>query len=362
MPGRRDPWLDNAKAVLIVVVVVGHAIVLMPSGPLKSQAYDFIYYFHMPAFVLVTGYLSRSFRWTRRHLWSLVTTLVVPYLVFELLMALWRVHVVEQVDSLDVLSPLWLNPHWPMWYLVVLVMWRLATPVLGRHPVMVPLSVAVSLLAGTVDVELFDINRALGLLPFFVIGLHLPRGVLQAAKARGSGLAGLVVLGGLWWLAERTDDHWSTQWLYYRASYDSLDATLAGGMEIRAQLIVLALLGTFAVLTLVPRRTSPLTQVGTYTMGVYLLHGFVIRLAEHEGYADAMPGDGWASLLITVAAAVALAMLLGWRPVATKALWLVDPVNTAGGWLRRRADARRERSTDAPPSATLEPHGRGPRR
>ncbi|WP_162599682.1 acyltransferase family protein [Nocardioides solisilvae] len=348
MPRRRDPWLDNAKTVLVVLVVVGHAVVLMPSGEVKSHAYDFVYYFHMPAFVLLTGYLSRSFTWSRKGFVSLVTTLAVPYVLFELLMALWRVHVVDQVSSLEVLSPLWLNPHWPMWYLVVLIMWRLATPVLKAHWVMVPASVGVSLLAGAVDLELFDLNRALGLLPFFVVGLHLPARALAVVRARGTGLAGLAVLAGLWWLAGRTDDLWSTQWLYYRASYDSLGAGVAEGAEIRLQLIGLALLGTFAVLSLVPRRRSAVTHVGAYTMGVYLLHGFPVRWVEAQGYAEWMPGDGWASLGITVALAVGLALLLGWRPLAARALWLVDPVNTFTSW---REDRRSARRPQAPTSA-----------
>ena len=64
--------------VLVTVVVVGHAVVLLDTSALEQQAYDFIYYFHIPVFVLLTGYLSKSFRYTRRHLWSLVTTLLIP--------------------------------------------------------------------------------------------------------------------------------------------------------------------------------------------------------------------------------------------------------------------------------------------
>ena len=86
-----DPWLDNAKMVLVTIVVIGHMIVLTPGGDEQSRTYDFIYYFHIPAFVLVTGYLSKSFRYSRRHLLGLLTTMVVPYVVFSWLMIHWRV-------------------------------------------------------------------------------------------------------------------------------------------------------------------------------------------------------------------------------------------------------------------------------
>src|SRR5690349_2954509 len=148
----RDPWLDNAKMVLVTVVVVGHMVVLVPGGDEQSRIYDFIYYFHIPAFVLVTGYLSKSFRYSKRHLGALVTTMVIPYVVFSWLMIHWRYELGEP-------GPLewFFNPRWPMWYLAATVMWRLLTPWLRLHWVAVPLSVAVSLLAGLANNELFDI-------------------------------------------------------------------------------------------------------------------------------------------------------------------------------------------------------------
>ena len=122
----RDPWLDNAKMVLVTIVVVGHMIVLVPPGDEQSRTYDFIYYFHIPAFVLVTGYLSKSFRYSKRHLWALVTTMVVPYIVFSWLMIHWR----ELLDQVPPDLEWFLNPRWPMWYLAAVVMW--GQPQIGR--------------------------------------------------------------------------------------------------------------------------------------------------------------------------------------------------------------------------------------
>ncbi len=356
--GKRDPWLDNVKMALVTIVVVGHAVVLMPFSDLKSQVYDFIYYVHIPAFVLITGYLSRSFRWSKRHLISLVTTLLIPYVIYEWLMVNFRVHVTHEVDSLD---RMWLNPHWPMWYLIVLLMWRLLTPILKLHWVFVPIAIGVSLLAGLRNNELFDINRMLGLLPFFVIGLHLPKVSLDAARARWSGLAGVAVLLLIWRLAAHTDDHWGTQWLYYRASYDELGATPGDGMWIRLRLMIIAVVGVFAVLSLIPRRRSFLTAMGAGTMVVYLLHGFVIRYVEAQGYEDWMPANEWLTLAITVTLAVLLALLLASPPVAGRLNVLVDPVNNLLA-LRRKADERRAPASADQPSATPERPGRDPRR
>jgi fucose 4-O-acetylase-like acetyltransferase len=221
-----------------------------------------------------------------------------------------------------------LNPRWPMWYLAAVVIWRLVTPVFRWHPVMVPVAVAISLLGGLTNQELFDINRALGFLPFFVIGLHLKPEHLAVLRRRGARLAGVAGVLLLWWLAGHTDDYWSTQFLYFRAPYELLGAGDAEGIWIRARLIVVALLASAAVLTLVPRRQSFLTRMGVWSLVVYLCHGFVVRYLEYRGYMDWMPGNRWTSILITVAAAVTLALLIAWEPVARTLNYVVDPVNS----------------------------------
>ena len=210
----RDPFLDNAKFIFVALVVVGHAWTLAAN---VSYLYSWLYLWHVPAFVLVTGYLSRSFRFTKRHLHKLAVTVVFPYALFEGLFALLRIYV-----GGEKLELLWLNPHWPMWYLSVLFLWRLATPVLQRVPHVVPLSVAVSLLGGLVSVKYLDGNRAMGFLPFFVIGLMATdrqRAWLMRPVVRRAGLAVLTAGVAMAWFVESRLD---TEWLYYRTPYEDL--------------------------------------------------------------------------------------------------------------------------------------------
>lgn len=330
----RDPWLDNTKMILVTIVVIGHAIVLMPGGEVKSRVYDLIYYVHIPAFVLITGYLSQSFRYSRKHLLGLVTTLLVPYVLFSFLMVRFRHHVGGEA----LLDPWLTNPRWPMWYLIVLVIWRLATPLLKLHWVMVPISVAVSLAAGLTNQELFDLNRALGLLPFFVIGLHLSAERLSLVRKSGMWAAGLVIVVGIVVLTAYTDALWSTQFLYYRTAYDELGVTPLEGMWTRLRLIGVALVGIVGVLALVPHGRSFLTDMGRWSLVVYLCHGFVVRWLDYQGYESWMPGNGLLSLPITLAWAIPLALLLAWAPVAARLNYLVDPFGSIKAWRAARLD------------------------
>ena len=170
MPASRNPWLDNVKMVLVTLVVAGHAIGLIERDTLgRHWVYDFIYLWHIPAFVFVSGYLSKSFEWDRRRMKGLLYTLAIPYLIFEPALYYYRLAVVGETEP----GLLWLQPHWTMWYLIVLLMWRLVTPILKLHWLFLPGSVVVSLAGGLITTDYLMIPRFLGLLPFYVLGLHL---------------------------------------------------------------------------------------------------------------------------------------------------------------------------------------------
>ena len=89
--GPRDPWFDNAKFLLVTLVVVGHS--------LDPAARDLVE--DRPTTGSTSGTYRRSSwspdtspaasRTRRRDLRRLATTVVVPYVVFEGLFALFRV-------------------------------------------------------------------------------------------------------------------------------------------------------------------------------------------------------------------------------------------------------------------------------
>jgi len=170
---RRDPWFDNAKMLLVTLVVTGHMLTLLPTAGGRHTLYYFLYLWHMPAFVMVTGYLSRSFTWSPHKLGRLVTTVAVPYLVFEAALSAFRVQVGG--EGAQATDNLFIEPHWPMWFLAVLFLWRLATPALKAAPSPLVLAVVLSLVGGALDGDVLDIGRALGMLPFFFLGLHARR-------------------------------------------------------------------------------------------------------------------------------------------------------------------------------------------
>ena len=320
-PAGRDPWFDNAKILLVTLVVVGHSWTLLPSSWFHGSAYDFLYLWHVPAFVMVTGYLSRRFSWSRRDLRRLLTTVVVPYLVFEGLLALFRVSVGEERLEL-----VWLNPHWPMWYLAVLFLWRLATPVLRRLPHPFASSVAVSLAGGWVGVDALDVDRALGLLPFFVLGLTAEQRHLDLVRSPRARRLGVAALGVALVTAYVLGGRIGNEWLYFRTPYADLGHDWLSGPPVRLAVLAVSTALALSFLALVPTRRSWITGLGAASLVVYLSHGFVVLTAEYAGFPGWAAAHPVASWPLTTIAAVVVAMSLAWRPVAKRLEKVVTPV------------------------------------
>lgn len=325
----RDPWLDNVKTVLVTLVVVGHAWGLLEDSQGTHWAYDFLYLWHIPAFVFVSGYLSKSFRWDRRRMTSLVHVLLVPYLLFEPALYLYRVHVVDDREP----GLLWLEPHWTMWYLVVLLMWRLVTPILRLHWLFLPASVVVSLAGGFWDTDLLMIPRFLGLLPFFVLGLHLKPRHLARLDDVWVRVAAVPSLVGIGVMARYTDEWARTAFLWYDAGYQEVGVDPIIAFQTRLTVMMLGLLGAFSVLALVPRRSLGwFTTMGTATMVVYLFHGFVIKTALALEWPVWAADHRTAGFVLTTLGAVVLSLVLAAPPVRR----VLQPLTTPSLVLAKR--------------------------
>lgn len=333
-PPSRDPWLDNVKMVLVTLVVVGHSIGLVESTRGSHWIYDFIYLWHIPAFVFVSGYLSKSFEWDRRRMKSLLYTLAIPYLLFEPALYYFRVVTVGEHES----GMLWLQPHWTMWYLIVLLIWRLFTPILKRHWLFLPLSVIASLVGGLWNTDILMIPRVLGLLPFFVLGLHLKPRHLKHLDDVWVKLAALPMLVGIGVMARYTDTWAQTALLWYDAGYDAIPIDNEIVFQTRLTVMMVGLVGAFSAMALVPRRSLGwFTTAGTATMVIYLFHSFVIKTVKAFGWPDFTAAHPVLGLVLTLLGAIGVALVLSSPPVRR----VLEPLTNPAGTLEKRFRTRR---------------------
>lgn len=325
---KRDPFLDNVKFVLIALVPVGHSLVPTLSADSARAAYLFIYTFHMPLFVLISGYLSRNFWNSNAKTNKLVDTFLIPYVIVEVGYAALRFSV-GQKWSLTIIDPAWLN-----WYLLALLFWRLSTPVWKRMKYPVPVAIAIYLFAGFSQISGdFSMDRFFGLLPFFVIGLVMRPEHFEMLNRRWIKIASGVTIVCAAAVAIYIAPKAPLSPFYFKESYKDLHLSWYMGLGVRTGLLVCALAMCLAVLALVPRRETWFTDLGTRTLYCYLLHGIPVLVAKEMGWLELPWLHGPLGVLAISSTCFALAIILCLPETRTVFKWVLEPRLT---WLYRR--------------------------
>ncbi|WP_460065650.1 acyltransferase family protein [Streptomyces sp. YKOK-I1] len=320
----RDAFFDNAKYLAIVLVAVAHAWEpLKGDSRLLQAAYLVVYTFHMPAFIVVSGYFSRSFDASPSRVKRLVTGVVVPYVVFETGYSLFKRygdHSPGQEISL-------LDPYYLTWFLIALFIWRLTTPLWKtlRHPLPVALGIAVLASASPDIGDDLDLQRVLQFLPLFVLGLCLRAEHFRLVRRRAVRVAAVplfaLALAFSWWAVPRMNP----AWFYHRDSAQELGAPWWVGPVMQLALFGCSLVLTACFFSWVPGRTLWFTSLGAGTLYGYLLHGFLIKGAEYRGWFDQPwlhrhAGEVAVSVLIAVAVT-----LLCTSPVRRVFRFVIEP-------------------------------------
>ena len=315
----RDAYLDNAKGLLIVLVVIGHAIE-QAHGTRAEALYVMIYSFHMPAFVFVTGYLTRGFTASLKGYVKIVTTLLVPYLIFQVLHRVCSTVLEGEEFSLRLLEP-----EWTLWFLLATAWWRAVTPLLKRLPHRLPIAVAVSLGAGFLPelTSTLALNRTLTLLPFFVLGLSIKPHHLELIKKHFTRISGLITFGVLGVLALGIQGAVPDSTFFYNASFHELDGDIGQGILYRLATMATGVVGTCAVLAIVPVQKTWWTYLGKFSMYVYVLHALVLHVLRAFDLAS-WPSS-WIDVSLVALAAVLLSLLLASRPVRVVTKPVVQP-------------------------------------
>ncbi|NLU68347.1 acyltransferase family protein [Streptomyces sp. HNM0574] len=345
--GRRDPFLDNAKYLTIVLVAIGHAwSPLVDDSRTASALYMVVYTFHMPAFIMISGYLSRSFEGTPRQVRRLLTGVVAPYLVFQTVYTFFM----RAVDNPE-REFRYQEPGFALWFLVALFLWRITTPLWKNLRWPVPVSLAVAVAASVTPSIDNDLNlmRVAQFLPFFVLGLQLRPEHFRLVRTRTARLAAVPVAGCAVVLAYWAVPRMSSSWFLHDRAAQAMGVPAWVGAVMYLALFGCALVLTACFLAWVPGRRLWCTALGAGTLYAYLLHVYPIKLARVLGWYDMQWVDHPLSrVAITVLAAVMMTVLCT-APVRKAFRFLVEP---RMDWLFARqtpARHRRPRPGAAPP-------------
>ncbi|MEV7790690.1 acyltransferase family protein [Streptomyces sp. NPDC087512] len=350
-PGRqRDAFFDNAKYLAIVLVGVGHAWGQILDGNRAVETlYRVVYTFHMPAFIIISGYFSRSFDMSPRRVKRLITGVAVPYLVFEVAYALHRRVSEDPSNDISLLDPTYL-----LWFLCALFVWRLTVPIWQTVRWPLPISLAIAALASVTPTIGNDLNmqRVLQFLPCFVLGLVLRPEHFQRVRRRSVRILSVPVAAAAvavaWWSVPRME----TGWFYRNAAVQDTGAPWWTGPVLTLALFGCSLVLSACFFAWVPGRRMWFTALGAGTIYGYLLHGFLVKEGTFAGWFSHPVLDRPLGQIGLTVLAAAVITLLCTAPVRRVLRYVVeprmewafrrDPGERARGRERRETDGARE--------------------
>lgn len=291
---------DNYKALLIFLVIFGHVISTIRNvNPVLDGLYDFIYLFHMPAMILVSGLFVKEVLPSFNSVAKNITSLLAVWVICELLWVAMRL----SFGNIGISSSFLVIPSWTLWFLVSLFTMRLLLPYIlwFKYPLL--LTIGVALIAGfssQIGSE-FSISRTLTFLPFFVLGYKLRnesfggvnwfnhKFVIERTPIwlKISSAVVLVTSVVLVYLNSRNEWFESlSSWLLWRNNYSDFYDNLLIAPLIKAVLLLFGLILLTALFFLTPKNKTWLTSFGEKTLYIYLLHSFVIYVLREAGLVD----------------------------------------------------------------------------
>lgn len=310
-PLREARW-DNARCFLICSVVIGHMLYhFLDKSDLARSLYLFIYSYHMPAFVFLSGLFSVNV--IRRKQYDKVLFYICIYLLMN---------VTEALAASVGTGKMQFHLFWesgPAWYALAMAVWYLISFLLERifpdyskgRWFVITLCIAI---AAGYDNHLgdhFASARILTFYPFFVLGTALKRDVIsryvQKMVARISAwLVMLAVLCCSLFLSEYASALLKILKGKYAYTQMGLDSPYA--IPVRVVYYTFSILMCLVLLAMVSGRKTFFTKIGEKTLPIFVWHPAILTLL--------FTGFGIKSWILTVwplhyvAAAVLLAILI----------------------------------------------------
>ena len=299
---KRDLFFDNVKFVMIVCVILGHTLAHLGRTRLGVAVDSWVYFFHMPVFIFVSGYFSKRSEW-RKFVESELKTLE-TFLIFSL------IHIAIRNNwSLRA----FLFPQWSLWYLLSLIWFRLILQLIGRVTVQwLAISFVISVLVGFIPIAGgLSFQRTFAFLPFFFAGNYVKNNDDLLNKIRRVNPYLAVVFLLILFIGVLIFDLPFKTLLELKFPYKSFSYPLLVSALLRMAFFALSAIASICILRLIPRlRITWVSDQGANTMLYYLYHTLIIIALELiEKKLFALP-DGFAWNLLYVAGNVFLIWLI----------------------------------------------------
>ena len=256
--------VDNIKVVLIFLVVFNHLIAfqLVKVDMVVRYVWYGITIFHMPAFIFISGYLSKKPQDVLKN----VKNLLIPYILGYSLTWYAYIWTGRSMDY-ELLRP----SGTVMWYVLALFAYRLTIEALGKIRFIVPLSIIFALWAGTRPefTTYLSSSRIVVFFPLFVAG-YLWKSDYTDVVRKFKGKWILILVSAL--LLYAVPNFMIANEIPVDIFRGNHTYQLSGMDDIRLLMYLVSFVMVLTFLALIPDVKLPVTFIGRNTMGIYFFH------------------------------------------------------------------------------------------
>lgn len=263
---------------------------------LYTPLFLFIYSFHMPLFIIISGYLSKRVR--LKKIIRIAVLLLIFQIFFVLMFKYFGYVKVTKISAMTV-------PVYQLWYLLSLIVWYFA--VLGLNKikdkrislaiiiVIVIISIcsrffttniAKSLPVPNANGYTFGFQRTLSFFPYFLLGYLIPKDLLQKIydlKPRIVKLFFVPFFIIVAYIAVKVKNIN----LLFLGSFGFSEIELVPHLSPAVQLYIFYLIVPalcLGILNFIPSRKTFFTKLGSRTLPVFILHPIFVLVGFHFKY------------------------------------------------------------------------------
>lgn len=325
----RNYWFDNAKAILIISVVVGHFAngIFSTSTDWVVGIQKFVFVYHMPVFMAISG------RFAKRRIdngdWiSVINKVIVPYAIAEGIMLIITSALGYGNQSTFTLF----YPLFGLWYFLTIAVYSLISPYLVKHKWIFPAAMIVGLGVGFIPANLYGgLYRIFTYYPYFLFGYFTSKYKFDFCKKAWFRIISVIVLILTAYVVFNYTDEISFKLLCMNKSY--IYIAKEAGIRIRYAFLeniaryAVGFIYFFIILGISPVKKCFFSYIGTHSSYVYVLHLFiVIALRGIDARYDVLSVLTnnyllWAYCLM----GIPLSFILASKPVRKLTRFIVEP-------------------------------------
>lgn len=276
---QRFLWIDNLKGLLIILVVLGHAMEFLRNDFQNLQfLYNLIYLIHMPAFVFVSGYLSKNIEKGRKEAFK---TFFIPFFIFNTVWALLKLLPIGANGSASSEIFSFLTPGWAMWYLLAMFIWKLLLPSLLQIKDILALSLFIGVIGGlfTEFGDYLTLSRVLVFLPYFLAGYFTSSQRIDWLRQQTKfyiflGIGIILLAAYLFTFILKIP----SEFLWGDRSYYELFQTMGYPVLLAVGRYLIGFIGIIVLLYFIPERKTRLVRFGNHSLNIYMFHTYLLVL------------------------------------------------------------------------------------